>query len=61
LRFTPPGENRRTGEESTVWILKDNQPEGITIKKGLSDDQHTQILSGNLQPGQEILTNIKRD
>lgn len=60
LRFTPPGEPRKAGDESTVWIMKDAKPQAVSVQTGPTDNQHTQLLSGNLQPGQEVLTNIKQ-
>lgn len=61
LRFTPPGEQRKGQEGATVWIMKDKKPTAVNVKTGLTDDQHTQLLSGDLQEGQEVLTNIKRE
>ncbi|MGD8426786.1 MAG: efflux RND transporter periplasmic adaptor subunit [Balneolaceae bacterium] len=61
LRFTPPGENRKDHEGSTVWVLKNKMPTAIPVKIGLANDEHTQILSGNLKEGEELLVNIKRE
>lgn len=61
LRFTPPGEQRRAGDETTIWILKEGTPEAVNVKTGPTDDLHTQLLVGDLQPGEEVLTNIERE
>ncbi|HYW35175.1 MAG TPA: efflux RND transporter periplasmic adaptor subunit [Balneolaceae bacterium] len=60
LRFTPPGKTPQKGQGPTVWIMKNNQPEAVSVKTGASNDEMTQILSGNLQPGQKVLTNVQR-
>jgi len=61
LRFTPPGENRKNQNGPTVWILQDNQPVAVQVKTGLANDEHTQILSDNLKPGQALIINIRQE
>lgn len=61
LRFTPPGENRENQEGDVVWVMRDNQPEPLQLETGLSDNQQTQVLSGDLQPGEALLVNIQRE
>ena len=61
LRFTPPGENKPFGEGSIVWIMEDKKPVAIRVRTGLTDGRYTQIVSGDLQPGQKLLVNIQRE
>lgn len=61
LRFTPPGEKRTDQNGPTVWISKNDQPVALPVKTGLANDEHTQVLSDNLQPGQEVIINIRRE
>ena len=39
-----------------VWVLKDNHPEPVIIKAGLTDGNMTQIIDGDLNPGMNIIT-----
>jgi HlyD family secretion protein len=43
-----------------VWVLRDGQPVAIPIQVGASDGQMTQVLSGDLQPGTALLTDVTR-
>jgi HlyD family secretion protein len=38
-----------------VWILEDGQPKRVTITLGITDGTETEIVSGDLQDGQEII------
>lgn len=42
--------------ERTVWILRDGRPEPIAIKTGLTDGTVTEVASGPLREGDEIVT-----
>ncbi len=61
LRFTPP--DAKPGEASTrddrrVWLLRDKKPASVSIKTGPSDGQVTELLSGKLTAGTELLVDI---
>ena len=57
LRFKPAekGENLNGLKGSGVWILKDGVPERIGVKTGISDGNYTEITSGRLQEGREVI------
>ena len=67
LRFTPPvkpGGLSKTGVNFTdgkhrVWVLKGTVPTPIEVKTGATDGRHTEILSGDLQEGANVLTDTK--
>ncbi|WP_394981143.1 efflux RND transporter periplasmic adaptor subunit [uncultured Helicobacter sp.] len=42
----------------TLWVLKDNVPEAVSVEVGISDGQYTQILSG-IDTHSQIITAIK--
>ena len=44
--------------EQRVWILQDGQPQPVIIRIGASDGSMTQVVSGNLQPGMQIITDM---
>ncbi len=57
LRFKPAGkgENLNGLKGSGVWILKDGAPGRIEVKTGISDGNYTEIVSGPLQEGLDII------
>lgn len=64
LRFKPAemrdGKGMRTEQRETkgtkVWILEKDKPRPAQVTIGLSDGNYTEILSGQLSAGQEIIT-----
>ncbi|AJQ92535.1 efflux RND transporter periplasmic adaptor subunit [Gynuella sunshinyii] len=64
----PPGENFRQntntttmngsleGASTTVWVLRDNHPVPVHIETGISDGLRTQVISGDLQVGDLVIT-----
>lgn len=56
----PGGRGEGGGEEksgmATVYILRDGHPEKISVKTGLSDGRHTEIITDKLKEGDEIIT-----
>lgn len=39
----------------TVWLLKDGKPSAVTVRAGVSDGTHTEIIGGDLQAGAEVI------
>ncbi|GAB4358428.1 MAG: efflux RND transporter periplasmic adaptor subunit [Kiloniellaceae bacterium] len=54
-RLRAPSENRAAGAERRLWILADGQPQAVTVTVGSSDGSRTQIVAGDLQPGQSVI------
>jgi HlyD family secretion protein len=42
-----------------VWILRNGQPVAVPVKAGASNGHYTEILSGELQPGVEVITEME--
>jgi len=40
---------------SQLWILRDGGPTAITVQLGLNDGAYTEIVKGDLQPGDELI------
>jgi HlyD family secretion protein len=64
LRFKPEESKqqsaagqRRTGKsaEQKVHVLKDGKPVAVSVRTGISDDSHVEIISGGLRQGQEVI------
>ena len=64
LRFKPAETNARKGiraeqretKGTKVWILEQDKPRSVQITTGLSDGSYTEIRSGQLKAGQEVIT-----
>jgi HlyD family secretion protein len=49
----------RPSADAQVWILgDDDQLRSVPVKVGLTDGTRTQVLNGDLQPGERLVTNI---
>jgi HlyD family secretion protein len=53
------GEGSVQGRPGRVWVrTADSMPEPIILTVGISDDSFTEVLSGDLREGQEVITGI---
>jgi HlyD family secretion protein len=43
-------------DHAQVWVLRDGQPVAIPVATGLDDDSFTEIVSGDLKPGDSVIT-----
>lgn len=56
LRFIPPKSSAAAAESGEdVWVLRQGKLSPVGIETGISDDFHTEILSGPLSEGDEIV------
>ena len=70
--FGPPMHNRKqktagtvssssmSSKPGTVFIVKDGEPTEIPLVIGVSDGKVTQVLEGDLKPGQEVIIDQRR-
>ncbi len=68
LRFKPAmaAEKNEIREEKTikgtkVWILEQEKPKPVQVTIGISDGNYTEMLSGQLEAGQDIITDNLND
>jgi HlyD family secretion protein len=62
LRFKP-SEGRKGGPEKpekrdkgvSVWIAENNKPKRLKVNTGISDGNFTEVLSGDIREGQELI------
>jgi HlyD family secretion protein len=57
LRFKP-AEKVKAGAQQKgagVWILEQGNPKRVTISTGISDGNYTELVSGNIKEGQELI------
>ncbi len=52
------GRMRDFGDKKPVWKLVDGKPQMVLVKPGLTDGSATEMLEGDLQPGDELITEI---
>ncbi|OGW10217.1 MAG: hypothetical protein A2W75_10940 [Nitrospinae bacterium RIFCSPLOWO2_12_39_15] len=58
LRFKPPEmQDKVTAREksSGVWIIEEGKPKRIKVITGISDGNYTEIVSGDIREGQELI------
>ena len=55
LHYMPSGV-RKAGTEPRIWILRNNLPTAVPVVVGLDDNSFTQIVSGDLKPGDQVIT-----
>jgi HlyD family secretion protein len=42
--------------QARVWVLRDDQPIAVSVVTGLDDDSFTEIVGGDLKPGDQVIT-----
>ncbi|MGE0213443.1 MAG: efflux RND transporter periplasmic adaptor subunit [Parvibaculaceae bacterium] len=63
----PPRMGRRgepktepAAEERTLWVLREGRPHAVQVTPGASDGKRTEILKGELQPGDRVIVGSRR-
>lgn len=54
LKYTPDTTGKKYKQQG-IWVLKNNSPVRITIKEGASDDTNVEVISKELNVGDEII------
>jgi HlyD family secretion protein len=59
LRFRladkPAGAGPADKKGPSVWVLEDNKPRRVSVTTGVSDGNYTEVVSGDLKEGQQII------
>lgn len=59
LRFNPgsPDKARAAKQQRGpgVWMLENNSPKRVSVSIGISDGMHSELLSGDIREGQEVI------
>jgi HlyD family secretion protein len=53
------GAGMKFGDKKPVWKLVNGKPKMVLIKPGLTDGSSTQMIDGDLQPGDQLITEIQ--
>jgi HlyD family secretion protein len=43
-------------DQARIWILRDGEPVSLAVVAGLDDDNFTEIVSGDVKPGDQVIT-----
>jgi HlyD family secretion protein len=57
LRFKPAEVGKTAAQQKglAVWILEQGEPKRIAISTGISDGNYTELVSGGIKEGQELI------
>jgi len=61
LRFVPANTPAQPGQPPQVWKLVDKRPVPVPVTLGLDDDSFSEVLGGELKPGDELIIGARRD
>ena len=50
---------RAQGDRKPLWKLVDGKPKMVYVKLGLTDGSSTQLLDGDIHPGDQLITEIQ--
>jgi HlyD family secretion protein len=57
LRYVPKGlPGAAQSGQAQIWVLRDGKPAPIPVTTGLDDDNFTEIASGDVKPGDLVVT-----
>lgn len=57
LRYVPSNRPRTApSDQARVWVLRNDEPVAVAVVTGLDDDSFTEIVSGELKPGDLVIT-----
>jgi HlyD family secretion protein len=57
LRYRPSSiAGPRATNQPQVWVLRDGQPSAIPVVTGLDDESFTEIVSGDVKAGDQVIT-----
>jgi HlyD family secretion protein len=57
LRFRPPEAGKGVAQQKGpgVWIIENKRPKRINVSTGISDGNYTELVSGEITEGQEVI------
>lgn len=55
-RMRPASTKIPSGSERNIWVLKGNQASQVVVTIGTTDGRRTQIVEGDVEPGQSVIT-----
>jgi HlyD family secretion protein len=56
LRYRPQGAPPPERRQAAVWVQRDGSPVAVRVELGLSDGTSSEVISGELAPGDRVIT-----
>jgi HlyD family secretion protein len=56
----PPATGEKAAAPVQVWVLRDGRPMAVAVTLGLDDDTYSEIVQGELAPGDQIILSEQR-
>ena len=56
----PPAPRAGAPGGARIWVLRDGKPVAVPVVAGLDDDSFTEIVSGDVKPGDQVITAEQR-
>ncbi len=60
LRYVPADLRGKPAEQPQVWVLREGKPVAVPVTTGLDDDNFTEIVKGDIKPGDQVVTAEQR-
>ena len=54
-KLPTPASTTPTSEGSSLWVLREGQPQAVSITPGLDDENFTEIVSGDIRPDDQVI------
>jgi HlyD family secretion protein len=54
-----PDKAAATPDQRTVWVLREKTPQPLIIRTGVSDGTLSEVTSGHLEAGDQVITDLK--
>jgi HlyD family secretion protein len=60
LRYSPADTHGNHTDQPKVWLLRDGNPVPVSVTAGLDDDTFTEVVNGDIKPGDQIIISEQR-
>ena len=61
LRYLPAETHGNPTDQPKVWVLRDGNPAPINVTAGLDDDTFTEVVRGEIKPGDQVIISEQRN
>jgi HlyD family secretion protein len=61
MKDAPAARKKRRADQRHVWVAEGKLLRAVPVRVGLSDGQFTQLVSGEVKPGQSLVTALESD